>query len=55
MYMNLKPNKHKITSFNTTTMKSLGFILVGPPLIKGGAVGPSENCVTWGGGYKNFC
>ena len=23
MYMNLKPNKHKIISFNTTTMTSL--------------------------------
>ena len=29
MYMNLKPNKHKIISFNITTMASLGFI--GPP------------------------
>ena len=29
MYMNLKPNKHKRISFNTTTMTSLGFI--GPP------------------------
>ena len=27
--MNLKPNKHKIISFNTTTMTSLGFIIVG--------------------------
>ena len=27
--MNLKPNKHKI-SFNTATMTSLGFIIVGP-------------------------
>ena len=37
--MNLKPNEHKIISFNTTTMTSLGFIIVGtlpPPLIKGG-------------------
>ena len=35
MYMNLKPNKHEI-SFNTTTMTSLGFIIVGnlPPLVK---------------------
>ena len=47
MYMNLKPNKHKI-SFNITTMTSLGFIIVGTPpppqtpLIKG-RVGPSEN------------
>ena len=31
MYMNLKPNKHKIISFNTTTMASLGF-LDPPPL-----------------------
>ena len=34
--MNLKPYKHKITSFNTTTMTSLGFIgppnILGPPL-----------------------
>ena len=29
MYMNLKPNQHKIISFNTTAMTSLGFI--GPP------------------------
>ena len=28
--MNLKPNKHKRISFNTTTMASLGFIT--PPL-----------------------
>ena len=36
MNMNLKPNKHKIISFNTTTMTSLGFIIVGPPpLLKG--------------------
>ena len=36
MYMNLKPNQHKIISFNTTTMISLGFIarpkILGPPL-----------------------
>ena len=31
MYMNLKPNKHKIISFNTTTMTFLGFIIVGTP------------------------
>ena len=42
MHMNLKPNKHKIISLNTTIMTSLGFIIVGttarpcPPLIKGG-------------------
>ena len=35
--MNLKPYKHKITSFNTTTMTSLGFI--GTPNI----LGPSLN------------
>ena len=45
MYMNLKPNKHKVISFNTTTMTSLGFIIVGnpPPLLIKGGVGPSEN------------
>ena len=50
MYMNLKPNKHKKITFNTTTMASLGFIIVRspslspppPPHIKGG-VGPPEN------------
>ena len=31
MYMNLKPNKHKI-SFNTTIMVSLGFIALLAPL-----------------------
>ena len=31
MNMNLKPNKHKIISFNTANMASLGFI--GPPKI----------------------
>ena len=39
MYMNLKPNKHRIISFNTRTMTSLGFIIVGtfppPPILKG--------------------
>ena len=33
MYMNLKHNKHKRISFNTTTMASLGFI--GSPKILG--------------------
>ena len=47
MYMNLEPNKHKI-SLNTTTMKSLVFVIVGTPpspLIKGrgGGVGLSKN------------
>ena len=32
MEMDLKPNKHKIISFNTTIMTSLVFIIVGPPL-----------------------
>ena len=36
MYMNLKPNKHKRISFNTTAMISLGFIapskILGPLL-----------------------
>ena len=31
MYMNLEPSKHKIISFNTTTMTSLGFIAPSPP------------------------
>ena len=31
MYMNLKPNQHKIMSFNTITMTSLGFIAPLPP------------------------
>ena len=34
--MNIKPNKHKRISFNTTTMASLGIIaprkVLGPPL-----------------------
>ena len=32
MYMNLKPNKYKRISFNTTTMASVGFI--SPPKIQ---------------------
>ena len=38
MYMNIKPNKHKRITFNTTTMTSLGFTapplpkILGPPL-----------------------
>ena len=35
MYMNLKPNKHKRISFNTTNMASLGFIAPTPPKILG--------------------
>ena len=44
MNMNRKPNKHKIISFNTIPMTSLGFIIVvlPPPFIKGW-VGPPEN------------
>ena len=52
MHMNLKPNKHKIISFNTTTMTSLGFIIVGTPPPPW--VGPSKNAVTLGGGVQNF-
>ena len=33
MYINLKPNQHKRISFNTTTMTSLGFVIVGRPNI----------------------
>ena len=36
--MNLKPNKHKIISFNTATMASLGFSKVGTPSLRGGGV-----------------
>ena len=32
MYMNLKANKHKRISFNTTARTSLGFIVPPPPL-----------------------
>ena len=44
MCMNLKPNKHKIISFNTTTMTSLGFIIVvtPPPLYKRGVEGGTK-------------
>ena len=57
MYMNLKPNKHKIISFNTTTMTSLGFIIVGlPSLIKGGGGGRTfQKLNHLGGGYKFLC
>ena len=57
MYMNLKPNKHKIISFNTTTVTSLGFIIVGTPtpiplLLKGGRTFRKlSHCV---GGYEIF-
>ena len=52
--MNLKPNKHKIISFNTTTMTSLGFIIVGnfpstpPPLLKGCVGGTKFFARKWG-------
>ena len=39
MYMNLKPNKHKGISFNTTTMVSLRFIVPTPPKV----LGPPSN------------
>ena len=61
MHMNLKPDKHKIISFNTTTMTLLGFIKLGTP-------SPSPpyliNVEGWdlpklasllGGGYEFFC
>ena len=61
MYINLKPNKHKIISFNTTTMAPLGFIIAGPPpppLIKrggeGGGRGRSIQKLSHLGGTKNF-
>ena len=41
MYMNLKPNKHKTISFNTTTMTSLGFIIAPPKIL-----GPPLNLAT---------
>ena len=44
MYMNLKPNKHKI-SFNTTTMVSLGFIAPLAPL----NLAPSPNLIICSG------
>ena len=56
MYMNLRPNKHKIISFNTTIMTSLGFIIVRPPplppLLKGGWDPPIIESL--GGGTKFF-
>ena len=57
MYMNLKPNKHKIISFKTTTMTSLGFIIVGTPppppypLLKGGRTFRKLSHL---GGYEMF-
>ena len=57
MYMNLKPNKRKIISFNTTTMTSLGFIMVGLPptttLLKVGAR-TFQKLSHLGGGTKFF-
>ena len=40
MYMNVKPNQHKIISFDTTTMTLLAFR--GPPKIGGGGGGGGE-------------
>ena len=59
MYINLKPNKQKVISFNTTTMTSLGFIIVGtlpppPPLLKSG-VEPSKKLSHLARGYTIFC
>ena len=57
MYMNLKPNKHKRISFNTTTMASLGFI--GPPKILGHHLNlapppPPQNLIFCSGSPKLF-
>ena len=56
MYMNLKPKKHKIISFNTTTMTSLGIIMVGLPptttLLKVGA--RTFQKLSHLGGVQNF-
>ena len=57
--MNLKPNKHKRISFNTTTMTSLGFIIVGnppPPLLLkgGGRTFRKLSHLGEGGGFKFF-
>ena len=54
MYMNVKPNKHKIIFFNTTTMTSLGFIIVGTPSpsLKGG--GKTLQKLSHLGGTKFF-
>ena len=53
MHMNLKPNKHRIISFNTTIMASLGFIIVVTPppphLIKGGGGGGTKLFARKGG------
>ena len=56
MYMNLKPNKHKIISFNTKTMTPLRFIIVGPPppLIKDWGVRTFRKLCHLGGEYKMF-
>ena len=49
MYMNLKPNKHKIISFNTKTLTSLRFIIAAPLLIKGSGGGGGV------GSFEIFC
>ena len=63
MYMKLKPNKHKIISFNTTTMTSLGFIIVGSPpspnllkkktVYKQQSLNPMDNVPNWSGTFKS--
>ena len=45
MYMNVKPNKHKIIYFNTTTMAPLEFIAPAPPPPPSKILGPSLNLV----------
>ena len=55
MYVNLKPNKHKRISFNTTTMASLGFTIVGPQLDGGGMGVVGFQQLSNLGVYKIFC
>ena len=58
MYMNLKPNKHKRISFNTTTMASLGFIgppkILGPTLILAPPPSPTPNLFFCSGSCQLF-
>ena len=51
MYMNLKPNKNKIISFNTTTIGTPP----PPPLIKGRGWNLLKIVLLEGGGYEISC
>ena len=53
MYLNLKPNKHKIISFNTKTMTSLGFHSWGS-IGWGGVGGRTFRKLIYLGGTKLF-